>query len=84
MVETSWHQCQNGTRHKFDKEKQSVSENNQVPGEILVYRFDNDGNGHHFEVTASNLFADSYIKHTSKERFYLANKNECDDSSTHE
>ena len=84
MVEKSWFQWQNWTTCKFDEEKQTVSENDQVPGEILVYRFDNDGNDHQFDVTVSNLFADSYINHTSKERLHLANEKECDHSSKHE
>ena len=58
--------------------------NDKVFVEILVNRFDNDGNDLHFDVTASNLFADRYNEHTSKERFYLASKKKCDNSSKHE
>ena len=50
----------------------------------MVHRFDNDGYDHHLDINASNLFADDHIKHTSKERFYLAKKKECDNSSKHE
>ena len=43
------------------RRKQLVFQNDEVLGEILVNRFYNDGNGHHFDVTANDIFADSYI-----------------------
>ena len=60
-----------------DDGKEEMVINNKIPGDILVYRYD-QGNGYYFDTVVGNIFAKTGINNTSKDRLWFAKKKEND------
>ena len=62
---------------KHDQNTQQMLKDNNIPGDVLAYRCDQE-NDYHFDAGFGNIFAAAYVTDTSKETRLLEKQSEAD------